>query len=118
MREYLGVLTYSRSPRTRVARTWTVQYPFWVLYSPTQLLVCGRIVRELRLHVATCRTVPTRLVRSVGLSNLAGPVLGPGRLLSSRPPRWSSLYTAFSPMINGIRLNRPLVTPPSFWGVT
>src|SRR5688572_20720661 len=37
---------------------------------------------------------------------LAGPESGPGRLLSSRPPRCMVLYTAFSPMIDGIRLGR------------
>src|SRR4051794_27381001 len=40
--------------------------------------------------------------RSVSLSTLAGPGLGPGRLLlPSRPPR-CTLHTAFSPMINSI----------------
>src|SRR3982751_6032028 len=87
--------------------TQTVQYPFWVLYS-TDTIVWVRCTQDncpgMQLHVASPQTVPTRLVWSVCLTNLAGSILDPGRLLSSRPPRYSILHTAFSPMINVICL--------------
>ena len=79
--------------------------PFWGLYSTDT-------IAQVHCTLGNCPGDATAsciapdctywVVRSVYLTNLAGPLLGPERLLSNRPSRLSVLHTVFSPIGNSI----------------